>query len=240
MVKARLNSSPGADMYHRLDIKLGYSDELSNETYLGLTDDDFRASPFRRYRGSQLDRMEWTRTQAQARYGLFWGDEQKVFLTAYRHDFTRAWLKVNNFRTLAGGRITRVDSVLRDQTAPNATELLRMVRGEVSSESIFSAANVPSFIGIGTNDRTFVSQGLQLDGELHLDFIDFEQEILLRRPSALRRDQAQARRSALRDGRTQQPAGDSGPGRAHRTDDGQRRKRPCDLTVRPGRGHAVR
>jgi Fe(3+) dicitrate transport protein len=46
-------------------VKAGYSGEISNETYLGLTDADFRATPYRRYAASRLDRMEWNRTQIQ-------------------------------------------------------------------------------------------------------------------------------------------------------------------------------
>jgi len=41
-------------------LKLGYSSESSNETYLGLSDADFREHPLRRYLTSQLDRMEWS------------------------------------------------------------------------------------------------------------------------------------------------------------------------------------
>ena len=180
MFKARLNSDPGASTYHRLDIKLGYADEVSNETYLGLTDEDFDADPFRRYRGSQLARMDWTRTQAQVSYGVAFGDTAQIKLTAYRHDFERAWLKLNRFRTLGNEGQPVVDvpveSVLTDPTGNNEL-LLRMARGQISSQEIFSQPNVPSYLGIGTNDRAFVSQGIQLEGEFKWNAEWIEQNI---------------------------------------------------------------
>ncbi len=180
MLKARLNSSPSSSIYHRLDIKLGYADELSNETYLGLTDADFAATPLRRYRGSQLARMEWDRTQAQISYGVVFGDNLQLKLVAYRHDFQRAWLKLNRFRTLSGASSSSrsVESVLTESNLLN-DQLLSMVRGEVSSASIFSQDNVASLLGIGTNDRTFVSQGLQLSAEFELNGVDFSQRFRL-------------------------------------------------------------
>ncbi|MEE2788894.1 MAG: TonB-dependent receptor plug domain-containing protein, partial [Myxococcota bacterium] len=35
MLKLRVNNDPGANVHHRVDLKLGYSDERSHETYLG-------------------------------------------------------------------------------------------------------------------------------------------------------------------------------------------------------------
>ncbi|MEO1334744.1 MAG: TonB-dependent receptor plug domain-containing protein, partial [Myxococcota bacterium] len=176
MVKFRVNSSPSEAIAHRLDLKFGYGDEASNETYLGLTDDDFAADPLRRYRGSQLARMEWRRFLYEARYSVAFDDDAELRLTAYRHDFTRAWLKLNRFRNLSGTANTPVESVLRDPTGNNEL-LLRMARGEVSSEEIFSFENVPNLLGIGTNDRTFVSQGVQLDGDYEWNHGSWTQRI---------------------------------------------------------------
>ena len=49
MLKGRWNSEPGDELYHQVDVKLGYGDETSNETYLGLSMEDYLDKPFRRY-----------------------------------------------------------------------------------------------------------------------------------------------------------------------------------------------
>ena len=62
MGKLRYIPAPGAAIYNEIELKLGLSTEDSNESYLGLTDEDFRANPLRRYGASKLDHMEWWRT----------------------------------------------------------------------------------------------------------------------------------------------------------------------------------
>lgn len=54
VLKGAVELGPG-----NLELRLTYADEVSNETYLGLTEEDLRANPQRRYAASALDRMEW-------------------------------------------------------------------------------------------------------------------------------------------------------------------------------------
>ena len=53
MTKLRYIPAPGAAIYNEIELKLGLSNEDSNESYLGLTDEDFRANPLRRYGASK-------------------------------------------------------------------------------------------------------------------------------------------------------------------------------------------
>src|SRR5690606_18501941 len=62
VAKASYVLDPTADVLNELRIKLSYTDEVSNETYLGLTDADFRQDPYRRYAASALDQMKNHRT----------------------------------------------------------------------------------------------------------------------------------------------------------------------------------
>ncbi|MDP5078796.1 MAG: TonB-dependent receptor plug domain-containing protein, partial [Nonlabens sp.] len=63
--KFRFNSAADATMYQSLTLKLQYSEGVDNETYLGLTDDDFERDPFRRYLASAEDRIDTEHFQIQ-------------------------------------------------------------------------------------------------------------------------------------------------------------------------------
>jgi Fe(3+) dicitrate transport protein len=151
MLKARLNTARQAPVVHTLEAKFVVGDERSNETYLGLTDADFAATPNRRYAASQLDHMAWTRTQLQLAYVLK-TPLLTLTTTGYRIDLHRAWKKLNRF---ADGAPALLDLL----AAPGGTNA---VYYEVLTGRRDSDPAIPSLtLQIGTNDRTFVSQGVQ-------------------------------------------------------------------------------
>ncbi len=138
------------DLGHRLALKLGYSDEASDETYLGLTDADARATPSRRYLASRFDHMQWHRTALVATHRLATTSGRIELTTSlYRTDFDRRWRKVNGFR----------GADLRDiLTHPDSA------RGQIFVANLTGQADAASAgetILIGPNQRRFVSQGLQ-------------------------------------------------------------------------------
>lgn len=134
---------------HDLGLKLGYGHETSNETYLGLTDADFRQNPYRRYVASRLDRMTWDRTSVTLTHTLKLGAAFEVITAAYRHDLHRSWNR------LKGLRSANLDGVLADPEAPANAFYLGALRGTSDTSSPAES------ILIGPNDRTFVSQGVQ-------------------------------------------------------------------------------
>ena len=94
-IKGEAGFELGADLFLMNSIKVGYSDEGSNETYLGISDADFAENPYRRYAASRLARMEWHRQQYQFSQVLSWEDRLDLRLTGYRHDFKRKWRKLS-------------------------------------------------------------------------------------------------------------------------------------------------
>jgi Fe(3+) dicitrate transport protein len=141
---------PRARERHELGAKLSYADEVSNETYLGLSDADFRADPYRRYPASALDRMKNHRLSAVATH-RFETPSSKLELrtTAYRHEYSRIWRKVNRFEGAA------LAGVLRDPDDPVNAGYAAVLRGQADSSSAGER------LWVGPNDRDFVSEGVQ-------------------------------------------------------------------------------
>lgn len=155
MAKGSYVLDPRARNRQELGVKLSYSDEKSNETYLGLTDADFRADPYQRYQASALDEMKNHRISVVLSHQLDLPSQRaKLTTNLYRHDYARIWRKLNRF----GG--AGILNVLRDPRAPANAELLAVLKGEQDS------ATGSDSLWIGPNDRTFVSQGVQSQLEL--------------------------------------------------------------------------
>jgi Fe(3+) dicitrate transport protein len=148
MLKARHTLAADDDSRHSVQLKLGYSDEASNETYLGLSDADFAASPLRRYAASRFDRMEWHRTQAVLRHD-FESGALTVTTQAYRHDLQRIWRKVNRFQGAS------IANVLADPTSARNAIYYGVLTGQLDTSA------PEETLLIGPNNRKFVSQGLQ-------------------------------------------------------------------------------
>lgn len=156
MLKLRGNTDPGPLGYHEFEAKLGYSTEISRETYLGLSEEDFQENALRRYRASALDRMKWHRTQVQLTHSAVLSDQVEVTTTAYRHDFFRIWRKLNGLRERA------TDYNLYDSLLNNNLTAVNVLTGRIDTLDEFD-------IRIGPNEREFVSQGVQTVAELTFD-----------------------------------------------------------------------
>ncbi len=94
VVKAGLYTKDGAAIPQSLELKYQRSDELSNETYLGLTRADFAAAPTRRYNGSQEDQFDGEHETFQASYFAEFTPDLTLDVIAYRTEFQRDWFKL--------------------------------------------------------------------------------------------------------------------------------------------------
>ena len=94
MTKLRVNSDPGGEVYHQLDLKLQYAQEDSDQTYVGLSDRDFKHDSERRYGLTKLDNMRNNFKGTTLGYLLDTGDF-RVSTQAYYHEYQRNWYKVD-------------------------------------------------------------------------------------------------------------------------------------------------
>jgi Fe(3+) dicitrate transport protein len=147
MVKLRFDSDPAAALYQSLRLKAGYTDQVSDETYLGLTEDDFWQNPTRRYAASAGDIFNGEHDQVQASYVIESEGNWRGSVTAYRNNFQRNWYKLQSVNG------TGIGSVL-DDPATYATEL----------SFLTGAANSPDdAIFKRHNNREYYSQGIQAE-----------------------------------------------------------------------------
>ena len=145
--RLRLATAPGAAVYQSLTLTAGLTDEVSDETYLGLTDADFDAAPFVRYAGSQRDEMDADHRALRARHVAVVSERLDLTTTLYRNAFARNWYKLDKVAGSSGEAVgigTLLDHPAQYEGAYAA------VRG-AGDGSLFVKAN----------NREYLSQGVQ-------------------------------------------------------------------------------
>ena len=153
-------------------LKLGYADEDSDETYLGLTRNDFERDPYRRYSASQLDNMTWDHQQYQFTHVIEFGNST-LTTDVYRNEFDRDWFRLSGFNN-NDGDFTLVN-ILANHTDTQYQPYYDVLTGAASSGSLQQ-------LRIGNNGRTFFSQGIQtrLNQELTLLGLSHSLEVGIR------------------------------------------------------------
>ena len=155
-------------------VKLGYADEDSDETYLGLARDDFERDPYRRYSASQLDNMTWDHQQYQFTHIIEFADST-VTTDVYRNEFDRDWFRLSGFNQENNDSDYSLVNILSNPTNSNYQSYYDVLTGAASSGSAQQ-------LRIGNNGRTFISQGIQtrLNQEFDLFGVSHSLEVGIR------------------------------------------------------------
>ncbi len=156
VLRLGLRSAPGADMPQSLEFKFQHSDEHSDETYLGLALADFAADPFRRYRGSQVDRMDVEHSTYQLTHQIELTPNIDLTTVAYRTDTTRVWYKLNDVRNSADSGWVGISSVLADP-ATYADQMNVLVGAPGFTSSLSAGGD----LRVRNNNREYYAQGIQ-------------------------------------------------------------------------------
>jgi Fe(3+) dicitrate transport protein len=155
--KLQIDSDPSSSIQQSLRIKLGYTDQVSEQTYLGLTDEDFAIDPMMRYAATEGDVFTSEHEQYQVDYLIDPGNSWRAMVTGYRNNFERNWYKL---QSVAG---TGLDNILTDPDT-YASELAWLKGAASPDDAIVKRAN----------NRSYVSQGLQAEVQWDLGFGDTE------------------------------------------------------------------
>ncbi len=148
--KIRVNTNPDARIYQSLTFKFGQVLETSNETYLGLTQEDFNQTPYRRYYGSQKDQINVRQQQLALTHQIKFSEQFKITTTAYRNNLHRNWYKLTKV-TDSTGTATGITAILDNPQA--YPEALAIIKGQTSTN--------PDALDVKANNRTYYSQGIQ-------------------------------------------------------------------------------
>jgi len=145
----KLSWEPNTDMYQRLEFKYGSSELDANETYLGLSEADFKADPNRRYSASRFDNIKSDQTRSYLRYAVAPTSDVDVIATLYKNTFSRNWYKLKDLRNVNGNTIGLAPALAGAQSG----EGLDCLRGDLACT-----------LRVRANNRDYESQGMDLTG----------------------------------------------------------------------------
>ncbi|MCF6168190.1 TonB-dependent receptor [Lutibacter sp.] len=148
LAKFRINTDDDAKVYQSLTFKIGRSNEVSNETYLGLTQEDFNANPYRRYAASQKDQMNTKHSQFSLTHVANISKHFNISTTAYYSKFYRNWFKLNKVKDNTGTK-TSINSLLDNPL--NFEDAFAILTGSTSTyeDALFVKANNRSYYAKG-------------------------------------------------------------------------------------------
>jgi len=159
LAKFRVNTDRGADIYQQLDMKLQYSTEISDQTYVGLTEADFLKDAHARYGLTQQDQMDNEHKEFTLTHLMDFGNTQ-ITTTAYALEFKRDWFKVDKIGA------ANSDPDIKDNGINN---IIDCANGGTCGEAINSQAKAIAVLNgtaaaeikIKHNNRAYESKGIQ-------------------------------------------------------------------------------
>ncbi len=90
----KLSWEPETVLDQRFEFKYGMSDIDADETYLGLTEADARANPYRRYAGSFADNIQTEHHRTYLKHQIDFNDSLSFEHAVYYNHFERDWFKI--------------------------------------------------------------------------------------------------------------------------------------------------
>lgn len=142
--KLMYKTDSDAKVFQKVTAKIGYYDEISEETYLGLTEEDFRVSPFRRYASSQNDVMVADQLQFSLQHFAQVSSTIDLTTTIYRNEVKRNWYKLDKVNGVG------ISSIL--DLPENYNTEYQITAGANSGDDALS---------LKANNREYYSRGIQ-------------------------------------------------------------------------------
>lgn len=149
VAKFRINTNADAKVYQSLMAKVQYSEDLANETYLGLTDADYANNAYRRYVGSNEDYIESEHKQIMLTHLIKPSTNFSITTKAYKNNFSRNWYKIDALKL--GASKVSINNILTDPTTYNAE--YRALTGQDNT--------IDNALLVKANNRKYGAEGIQ-------------------------------------------------------------------------------
>lgn len=138
---------PGTATPQRFEFKYGYTQFDADETYVGLSERDLIAGPYRRYAGTFLDNIATEQHRTYLKYLVEPTDSLSLEFAGYYNQFSRNWYKISD----ADGEA--IHEILANPARhSHAFNVLRM--------------RAPGELKIRANNRDYEAYGFQGAGDL--------------------------------------------------------------------------
>lgn len=149
LAKLKWQTKTTAKVFQSLQIKAQYSEDVSNETYLGLTEEHFWQNPYRRYLASEQDQINTKHKQLAATHVIIPTNNLSFTTTAYRNEFDRNWYKLHDVRH---DNVTVSMANILNNPAQNDI-YMRYLTGETNTQN--------GALRYRNNNRGYVANGVQ-------------------------------------------------------------------------------
>ncbi len=178
LAKFRVNTNADAKIYQSLTFKMGESTADINETYLGLTQEDFNKNPLRRYTGSQVDNIKTQQSQFSLTHFAKISELINITTVAYRTNFSRNWYKLDRVKNSAGDKI-KIAELL--ENPEDYSEAYNVITGtsSINDDALFVKANNRNYYGKGIQtvlgfkfETNNISHDIDVGFRIHQDQID--------------------------------------------------------------------
>ncbi len=152
--KLRIEISKKRKTKQSLEFKFHHYDEISNETYLGLTENDFEKNPFLRYPGSEKDKMDADHIQYLLTHELNFSKQFRITSNLYFNGFKRNWYKL--------------DDVVFEESSQKISKVISSPEKYPSHMSILKGdLDLENSLKVKANNRKYISKGIQTKIDYH-------------------------------------------------------------------------
>ena len=155
MGKLKFSTDADAKISQSFEVKYHFYDEKSNETYLGLSEEDFNTNPFSRYASSQKDVMNAEQRQVMLTHIIDFTKQLRILTNAYNNRFTRNWYKLDDI--VFDNDKKSLSIILNDPISfPNH---MSIINGSLNSAN--------DALLVKANNRMYNSRGVQTKIDYH-------------------------------------------------------------------------